>query len=186
MNIDVETDPAKLYFPRGNQAAKDRKLLENMFSGFTGADYSPLTLLSELAECTVLFKVKDSSKSIFSDDVADEIDKVLYDLELLPWYEDECAHINRTLCARSGHRLISPVYRKWVKAGEVKYPTWTDPSLQKEVDLSLNIGDPTVEPLTQVLKSARVFKVTYVLIAEHEWMGSFVDYMKTLEMKHAR
>ena len=184
MNIDIETDPAELYFPRGNQAAKDRQLLKRVSWPFYGKYYSPFALLSELPEATVLFKVKNSSKSIFSDDVADEIDKVLSDLERWPWYHDECIRFN-TSCARSGHRLISPMYRKWVQAGQVHYPHWTDPSSQQDVDLSLNIGDPTVEPQTQVLKSARVFKVTYVMGYEGYFINSLVDYMKTVEMKHA-
>ena len=117
--------------------------------------------------------------------MADEIDKVLTDLESGPSYLYECARAGFR-CVQRGRKLIDPMFRSLVRAGKVKYPLWTNPQDQREVDLSFYIAGQTVDPKTNVLKSARVLRVKYVISYGGPWYKNVINNMQKVVMTHAR
>ncbi|KAK7100869.1 patched domain-containing protein 3-like isoform X2 [Littorina saxatilis] len=184
--LTTENDPRVLYYPRDNRASKEREQLGKIFLPYNHIEYTDFSVVSYAPlEATLIFKVKDSSKSLFDDDVAQEITNSVLNL-VDTEHKFNCVLRNNS-CVEYGRQFMRDAFRNLVKSGLVTYPKWTDPSGDGSTqDLSDYLADVVVNKSNNVILSARVLQVRYLMLySSHYYKTLFVSQMRTIQLTYA-
>ncbi|KAK7100870.1 hypothetical protein V1264_023738 [Littorina saxatilis] len=186
--MDIEKDAETLFYPKGTQAIKDRTHLNELFPNLNNKTYSPFSQNTWPKFFRVVFEVRNSSQSIFSNKVIGEIQgflrKIMDELKTkkqgLRW-ENVCARFQNT-CVIAGGQYTMPDFIRQLRTKNVTYPVWVAPDGSR-TDLSLNIAGPVTDK-NGILLEAKLLLVSFILFEDPEWSDVAVEFTQKTTLKY--